>query len=37
MKRLERVADSLFILAMLLMVAVCAFVAYAISIPPLRK
>ena len=33
MKHFERVADWLFILAMTLMVAVCAFIAYAISAP----
>jgi hypothetical protein len=34
MKKFERVADWLFILAMTLMVGICAFIAYAISIPP---
>jgi uncharacterized membrane protein len=33
MKQFERFADWLFILAMTLMVAVCAFIAYAISVP----
>src|SRR3954464_2526 len=33
MRRLERVADGVFILAMLVMVAVCAFLTYAISGP----
>src|SRR5690242_9858382 len=33
MKQFERFADWLFISAMTLMVAVCAFIAYAISIP----
>jgi hypothetical protein len=33
MKRFERFADWLFISAMTLMVAVCAFIAYAISVP----
>jgi len=37
MKKLERWADWLFISAMTLMVAICAFVAYAISLPPLTK
>jgi hypothetical protein len=37
MKRFERLADWLFILAMTLMVAVCAFIAYAISIPAAGK
>jgi hypothetical protein len=37
MKRFERMADWVFIAAMTLMVAVCAFIAYAISIPPLAK
>ena len=34
MKKFERLADWLFILAMTLMVGICAFIAYAISIPP---
>src|SRR5437868_11796366 len=34
MKQFERWADWLFISAMTLMVAICAFIAYAISIPP---
>jgi hypothetical protein len=34
MRQFERLADWLFILAMTLMVAICAFIAYAISIPP---
>jgi hypothetical protein len=33
MHRLERVADGVFILAMLVMVAVCAFLTYAVSTP----
>jgi len=33
MKKFERFADWLFILAMTVMVAICAFIAYAISIP----
>jgi ABC-type xylose transport system permease subunit len=33
MHRLERAADSVFILAMVLMVAICAFLTYAISTP----
>src|ERR1043166_6078657 len=33
MRRLERFADGVFILAMLVMVAVCAFLTYAISAP----
>jgi len=33
MRRLERVADGVFILAMLVMVGVCAFLTYAISAP----
>jgi hypothetical protein len=37
MKRFERLADWLFILAMMLMVAICAFIAYAISVPPINK
>jgi hypothetical protein len=32
MHRMERVADSIFILAMILMTAVCAVITYAISI-----
>jgi hypothetical protein len=35
-KRIERVADWIFIAAMALMVAVCAFITYAVSIPPLK-
>jgi len=31
---LERWADWIFIIAMTMMVAICAFIAYAISIPP---
>ena len=37
MRRLERLADWLFISAMTLMVAICAFIAYAISVPVLPK
>jgi hypothetical protein len=33
MHRLERVADGVFILAMLVMVAICAFLTYAVSTP----
>jgi hypothetical protein len=33
MRRLERIADGVLILAMLVMVAVCAFLTYAISTP----
>jgi uncharacterized membrane protein len=33
MRRFERLADWLFIAAMTLMVAICAFIAYAISVP----
>ncbi|HSP44974.1 MAG TPA: hypothetical protein VLO30_03195 [Chthoniobacterales bacterium] len=33
MHRLERVADGAFILAMLVMVAICAFLTYAVSAP----
>ena len=33
MRRLERVADGVFILAMIVMVAICAFLTYAISAP----
>src|ERR1043165_127571 len=33
MRRLERIADSVFILAMIVMVAICAFLTYAISAP----
>jgi uncharacterized membrane protein len=33
MHRLERVADGVFILAMIVMVTICAFLTYAISAP----
>ena len=33
MRQLERVADSVFILAMIVMVAICAFLTYAITAP----
>jgi ABC-type Na+ efflux pump permease subunit len=33
MHRLERVADAVFIVAMILMVAICAFLTYAVSAP----
>lgn len=33
MHRLERMADGVFILAMLVMVAICAFLTYAVSAP----
>ena len=36
MHRVERVADALFIVAMVLMVAICGFVTYSISVPPTR-
>src|SRR5437588_11483679 len=34
MHRLERIADGIFIVAMVGMVAVCALITYTISIPP---
>ena len=37
MKYFERIADWVFITAMTLMVAICAFIAYAISAPILSK
>jgi hypothetical protein len=33
MHRRERVADSIFILAMILMAGICAFITYAIALP----
>ena len=33
MHKLERIADAVFILAMIVMVAICAFLTYAISAP----
>ncbi|MGH7937862.1 MAG: hypothetical protein ACRD5Z_09515 [Bryobacteraceae bacterium] len=33
MRRLERVADSLFLLAMLLMTVICGFITFAIAVP----
>jgi hypothetical protein len=33
MRRIERTADGIFILAMILMTGVCAFITYAVSIP----
>jgi len=33
MHRMERIADSIFILAMILMVVICAFITYAIALP----
>jgi hypothetical protein len=33
MHRLERVADGVFIVAMIVMVAICAFLTYAVSAP----
>ena len=33
MHRRERIADSMFILAMILMVIICAFITYAITLP----
>jgi hypothetical protein len=33
MHRRERIADSIFILAMILMVVICGFITYAIAIP----
>ena len=37
MKKFERWADWLFISAMMLMVGICAFICYAISIPPVPR
>jgi hypothetical protein len=37
MRNFERLADWTFLFAMTLMVGICAFIAYAISIPPLPK
>jgi hypothetical protein len=34
MHRLERIADGIFIIAMIGMVAVCALITYTISVPP---
>jgi amino acid transporter len=33
MHRRERIADSIFVLAMILMVVICGFITYAIAIP----
>lgn len=33
MRRLERIADGIFITAMIVMVAICAFITYAVSAP----
>jgi len=33
MHRMERIADSIFILAMILMVVICGFITYAITLP----
>jgi amino acid transporter len=33
MHRMERIADSIFILAMILMVVICGFITYAIALP----
>ena len=33
MHRMERIADGIFILAMILMVVICGFITYAISLP----
>jgi hypothetical protein len=33
MHRRERIADAIFILAMILMAAICAFITYAIALP----
>jgi hypothetical protein len=37
MKKFERWADWLFLSAMTLMVGICVFICYAISIPPVTK
>jgi hypothetical protein len=34
MHRLEKIADGIFIIAMIGMVAVCAMITYTISVPP---
>jgi hypothetical protein len=34
MHRIERAADATFLLAMLVMVAICGFLTYAVSAPP---
>ena len=33
MNRIERIADGIFILAMILMVTICGFITYAIALP----
>ena len=33
MRRLERIADGIFITAMIVMVAICAFITYAVAAP----
>jgi hypothetical protein len=33
MHRMERIADSIFILAMILMVVICGFITYAVTLP----
>jgi hypothetical protein len=33
MNRMERIADGIFILAMILMVTICGFITYAIALP----
>lgn len=37
MKKVERTADWTFIAAMSLMVVICAYITYAISVPPIAK
>jgi hypothetical protein len=37
MKKFERLADWLFISAMTMMVGICGFICYAISVPPAIK
>jgi len=37
MRKLERSADWMFIAAMSLMVVICAYITYAISVPPIAK
>ena len=34
MRRVERIADAIFVTALLLMVAVCMFITYALSVAP---
>jgi hypothetical protein len=33
MHRLEKIADSIFIVAMIVMVVICAFITYAVAVP----